>query len=113
MKFCSLHHLHSHDIIHGNISLTTSYISKYKKYVDFALNILDTSIFHEELLKAHESLLFKSESQHNGLSNFFIEPEETSYKDDAESIVYILVHIISKGNLLTEARYQTEWINQN
>jgi hypothetical protein len=59
-KLCSLHHLHSHDIIHGNISLKTAYISKYKEDVDFALNILDTSIFHEELLKAHESLLFKS-----------------------------------------------------
>ncbi len=39
--------------------------------------------------------------------------KETSYKDDAESMIYVLVHLISRGRLLTENRYTSEWINQN
>ena len=82
-KFCSLHFLHSHDIVHGNISLSTCYLSKSDKEIDFALCIIDTSVFREDLVKSNESMIFRSESQQNGLSNFFNHNQETSYKDDA------------------------------
>lgn len=35
---------------------------------------------------------------------------EATFKDDLESLVYVLVHLVSKGNLFTVRRYQLEWV---
>ncbi len=46
-----------------------------------------------------------------GLSNFtnYLEP---SYKDDLESLIYVLTHLIGKGKIFTIQRFQLEWITE-
>lgn len=35
-----------------------------------------------------------------------------SFKDDLESLVYVMTHLIGKGKLLTVQRFQLEWVTE-
>lgn len=65
----SLNQLHLHEIVHGNISLSTCYLTKHRndQNCKFALSILDTVYFTEEDTEEIEEKLFESEGQSLGL----------------------------------------------
>lgn len=37
---------------------------------------------------------------------------EASFKDDLESLVYVMTHLIGKGKVFTLQRFQLEWITE-
>lgn len=102
------------DIIHGNITLNTCYLMKqcHDTRCRFVFNILDTTYFTEDdNTQAIEDHLFQSEGQSLGQSTIMVYLV-ISFKDDLESLVYVITHLVSRGKLLTVQRFQLEWITE-
>lgn len=102
------------DIIHGNITLNTCYLMKQcnDTRCRFVFNILDTTYFTEDdNSQAIEDHLFQSEGQSLGQSTI-MNYLDISFKDDLESLVYVITHLVSRGKLLTIQRFQLEWITE-